>query len=471
MEASGGWKSAYAEAGIQKRDFLEDLRKQRDREKGRQGTGPLWLHLASQAKNLASSFDLIDILEAMKLFCSVRYEDYELYMRLLGEVPHYVKEASASQLCELLRLLARRRLRERNYVDMACAQLLVRIRLTDDQLSPRMLVKTANALALLECRSMPRFVEHFLRHLEHRVQELDSQLCCAMSTVFVCSYMCDALRRAFLHRCAETQAGFEGPNYELRNLSCTELVLRKEHHAFMASLPTYVTRFLDKIREYAQFDKWGSVVLPNTAVPDGPRGNDRAEMSQSLLRKASGNPVCTGGDVFSSDMHRDVSACLTHLGITHVNGVICGPYLLDIVSVDMVNPTRRIVYEVNAHHHFYEGTQMLVSDKRLRHRMLTRMGQKLHMVNAEDWRPLTAAHKMTFILKLQQAQQEENTREAQQQAAANTCRSPCRPLPSLRLETAKQPETFQLKSARDLKGPIRIPVPPSLRAKAALTAR
>ena len=26
-------------------------------------------------------------MEVLKLFCSVRYEDYELYMRLLGEVP------------------------------------------------------------------------------------------------------------------------------------------------------------------------------------------------------------------------------------------------------------------------------------------------------------------------------------------------------------------------------------------------
>merc|ERR1711979_49931 len=163
------------------------------------------------------------------------------------------------------------------------------------------------------------------------------------------------------------------------------------------------------------------------------------------------------GDVFNSDMHRDVSACLTHLGIEHENGVLCGPYLLDIVALDMVTPSKRIVYEVNSPHHYYEGTQALTAEKRLRHRMLGRLGNKLHMVNAEDWRPLSSSKKMTFILKLQQDQQEENSKEAKQQAAANTMRAP---LPTLKLEAAKQPEPFKLKSIRNLNAPIRVPVPP-----------
>merc|ERR1712157_618999 len=98
---------------------------------------------------------------------------------------------------------------------------------------------------------------------------------------------------------------------------------------------------------------------------------------------------------------------------------------------DMVNPHRRIVYEVNSLHHYYEATQALTAEKRLRHRLLGRLGQKLHMVNAEDWRKLTPAQKMTFMLKLQQDQQEANTIESKQQAAANTMRAP---LPALRLD-------------------------------------
>jgi len=462
--------SGYSEAGLQKRDFFFDLRKQRDREKGRQATGPLWMHLAAQAKNLASTFDLNELLEATKLFCSVRYDDYELYMRLLGEVPHYVKQANADQLCELIRLLARRRLRERNYVEMATAHLLQKIRVTDDTLPARLLVKTANSLAALECRSQPKFVEHFLRHMEHRVEELDATLCCQVSPVFVANYMSDALRRAYLKRCAEMQAGFHGPLYELRNLACTELLLRKEHHSFLVSLPAYVGRFLEKVRQHAAFDKWGSVTLPPASAPDGPKGCHRSEMSASLQMKASTATGGQRGDVFNSEMHRDVSACLTHLGIEHENGVLCGPYLLDIVALDMENPAKRIVYEINCPHHYYESTKVLTAEKRLRHRMLGRLGQRLHMVNADEWRPLTAAQKMTFILKMQQDRQDENAKEAKQQAAANTMRAP---LPALKLENVKPPDkaALKLKSLRDLNAPIRVPVPPSQRNRQALSAR
>merc|ERR1711972_22509 len=94
--------------------------------------------------------------------------------------------------------------------------------------------------------------------------------------------------------------------------------------------------------------------------------------------------------------------------------------------------------------------------------MIQRMGQKLHMVHAHDWAKLTAAQKMTFTLKLQHDQQDINVKDAKQQAAANTMRAP---LPALRLDSVKQPEPFKLKSIRDLKAPIRVPVPPSLRSK------
>merc|ERR1712118_24329 len=170
--------------------------------------------------------------------------------------------------------------------------------------------------------------------------------------------------------------------------------------------------------------------------PNGPKGNHRAEMNQSLQKKMSTATGGRSGDVFSSEMHKDVSACLTHLGVEHENGVLCGPYLLDIVALDMVNPSRRIVYEINSPHHYFEGTQTLTAEKRLRHRMLGRLGQKLHIVNPEDWKPLTSAQKMTFMNNLQQARQDENTEEAkQQQAAAKSARAP---LPALRLDAAKQ---------------------------------
>lgn len=463
----GAWKSQFAESGVLKNDFFADLRKQREREKGRQAVGPLWVHLASQAKGLASSLVLGELLEAMKLFCSVRYEDYELFLRLLGEMPHYMGSACAGQLCELIRLLARRRLRERNYVDMVAAQLLKKIRVTDDALPARMLVKTANAFAALECRAQPKFVEHFLRHIEHRIEELDGALCCLVSPLCVSTYMSDSLRCAYMKRCAETQAGFHAEEHDLRNMTFTELLLRKEHHSFVSALPTFVGRYLEKVRRHAQFDQWSAAAVPQALAPSGPRGSDREEVTQAMQKKSSAAAGGSSADVFSSQMHRDVSACLTHLGIVHENGALCGPFLLDIVATDMVNPAKRIVYEVNSPHHYYEGTEQLTAEKRLRHRLLGRLGQKLHMVSAHDWRPLTSAQKMKFILELQDAQQEENARDLKQQAAANVARAP---LPAIQLDAAKQLEPFALKSARDLSAKIRVPVPPSQRGLS-LTAR
>lgn len=462
LNNSGGvWKSGYTDAELQSRDFFMDLSRHRMKEKGRQATGPIWAHLATQAKNIAGDFDLSELLLAMKLFVSVRYEDYELYLRILGEIPRYIKTANSAQLCEFIRLLARRRLRERNYVDMVSALFLQKIRITDDALPARLLVKAANAFAALECRSHPKFVECFLRHIEHRIEELDAALCCMVSSLFVANYMSDALRRAYLKRCAETQAGFQGPDYELRNLAVVELVLRKEHHSFVASVPPYVARYLEKVRQHASFDKWGSVQLPLAVAPEGPRGAHRADMCNSLQYKMSTATGAKSNDVFNSDMHRDVSACLTHLGVEHENGVLCGAYLLDIVAIDMVNTAKRIVYEVNSPHHYYEGTQILLADKRMRHRLLGRLGQKLHMINSEEWRPLTTAQKMTFLLKVQQDQQEDNSRNLKQQTVAAATRAPLR---SLRPDAFTQAKGVKLKSIETLSSPIKVPVPPSKRS-------
>jgi hypothetical protein len=354
---------------------------------------------------------------------------------------------------------------------MVAAHLLQKIRVTDDHLPAKLLIKAANAFTALECRSQPKFVEHFLRHIEHRIEELDGELCCMVSPLCVSSFMSDALRRAYLKRCSETQAGFTGAMELIRNLAVTELLLRKEHHSFLASLPSYVNRFLAKVRSHADFDGWGAVSLPALPHPDGPKGTPRAEMSLALQRKASTAKGGQTGDVFNSDMHRDVSACLSHLGIEHENGALCGPFLLDIVAIDMVNPAKRIVYEVNSPHHYYESTQIITAEKRLRQRLLGRLGQKLHQVHAHDWRALSSGQKMKFMLSLQQDRQEENTRESQQQAAANVARSPIR---AIAYDSAKTPEAFKLKSAEEgTFGPIRVPAPPSQsqRARLALNRR
>lgn len=92
LEKGGQWLSSYSESGAQKRDFFQDLSRQRGRDKGSQAIGPIWVHLATQAKNIANDFDLQELLITLKMFTSVRYDDYELYMRLLGEIPRWPQQ-------------------------------------------------------------------------------------------------------------------------------------------------------------------------------------------------------------------------------------------------------------------------------------------------------------------------------------------------------------------------------------------
>merc|ERR550514_1366347 len=58
----GQWLSVYSETGVQKRDFFQDLRRQRGRDKGKEASGPVWQHLAVCAKNLAQEMQLPELL-------------------------------------------------------------------------------------------------------------------------------------------------------------------------------------------------------------------------------------------------------------------------------------------------------------------------------------------------------------------------------------------------------------------------
>ena len=115
---------------------------------------------------------------------------------------------------------------------MVAAHLLHKLRVSDS-ITMRLLVKTANALAALEplrksldllratevqvAAQVRRAFQPALRashrgtELAHpacfqlELQELDEEMCCLVSPVFLVNYMSDSLRRSFLKRCAEIQ--------------------------------------------------------------------------------------------------------------------------------------------------------------------------------------------------------------------------------------------------------------------------
>lgn len=430
------WKPFHALNAVPQRDLLVDLRRHRARTLAEGATqdsapvGPVWPHLAAKAKNLAGVFTMDELVEVTKNFASVRLGDTELYLALLGEIPRHLSEAPAASACEVIRILARLRLRERSYVDMLSTHLMPYMRAAADTVIPaRLFVQTGNALAALDVRTNSKFVLSFLRHFQFRIYEFNAELIELFSPLFVVQYMNDEARKVFLLRAAEVQAGFHGRPESVRNLTLIEFALRKEHHSCIASLPSFVPRYLDKIRQLATVHPSECLFIPKPPVShkavyqDGSRSQSqqfqlRAKVSSAhdQLPKLPGTAAASV-NVFSSSLHQDVSACLDHLGLAHENGVPAGPFLLDIVARNAEFPDHRIIYEIDTKSDYYLGTQMLTAEKKFRHQLLARLGYNGTHIAHHDWQHLSPAHRAQYLLQLQMKASERGsaTRRAQGQ--------------------------------------------------------
>jgi len=131
------------------------------------------------------------------------------------------------------------------------------------------------------------------------------------------------------------------------------------------------------LRQRGAADQWGAVGFPTPAANDaGMRGKSH--------------------DFFSSEMHQEVSSCLSHVAVVHENGVPSGPFLLDIITTDKA---RRVIFEINAPQHYYEGSDRLLAQRRFRQRLLKYSGHHLHMVNAPAWTSLTKSEKVKLLFQ------------------------------------------------------------------------
>merc|ERR1719426_508399 len=77
--------------------------------------------------------------------------------------------------------------------------------------SPLQLLEIGNALALLDARPPARFVETFQEEFAIAIPLLAREDCEMASPVFFLTLLNDKLKRAFLERCAEVQAGLDVP--------------------------------------------------------------------------------------------------------------------------------------------------------------------------------------------------------------------------------------------------------------------
>jgi hypothetical protein len=413
------WKPFHAVHAVPQRDLLVDLRRHRSRTLSEGATqagapiGPVWPHLAAKAKNLAGVFTIDEILEAMKLFASVRYGDTELYLMLLGELPRLLPEAPAITACEVIRLLGRVRLRERSYVEMLTVFLMPFLRAAADAGIPaRVFVQTGNALAALDIRTHGKFLSTYLRHFQFRILEFTAELIELFSPLFVVRYMNDEARKVFLQRAAETNAGFHGRPGSARNLALIEFALRREHHSLISVLPSFVPRYLDKIKHLAVIQRDECVYLPRPAVSakivyaEGIKSQSQMFSLRAKVSTAHEQMPQLPGvsrpsvNVFSSSMHEDVSSCLDHLGILHENGIPAGPFLLDICARNAEYPDHRVIFEVDDPSKYYLGTQLLTAEATMRHQLLGRIGYNGIHIAHYDWNHLSPAHRAKYLLGL-----------------------------------------------------------------------
>lgn len=244
-------------------------------------------------------------------------------------------------------------------------------------------------------------MEVYQEQLALAIPRLSAELCELVSPSLALSQLCnDPLRRAFLDRCAEvgagqpitdivnnehTQAMPDIPSYHeetakrrrrlkhLRNIYVIEASVRKEHFSFFTSLPEKVRTHLDSLHADA-------LKLPREEI---------------------------------TPFARQVAEVLNQLGVDCELSKPCGPLGLHVVAkaTNSRADCKEMVYECNDVDSYYsdpqaakDGAPVLTAPTKLRHKLLPRMGVKLTHVNVWEWRQMSDAHRVNFMVKLQSLQ-------------------------------------------------------------------
>jgi len=261
------------------------------------------------------------------------------------------------------------------------------------------LVHLGNALSQLCGNYPPRFLEIYQEQLSLAIPCLSQEECELVSpTLAMSQLMHDPLRRAFLERCAQIEAGKpaflerleEGAAPDIstyhkqvasqrrrskyfRNVYIIEASIRKDTFSFFASLPADVRAYLDRLHA------------------------DACQLSHE------------GVSSFTSQ----VAAVLDQLGVVCDTGRMCGPICLHVVSKS-TNPHAdcdEVVYECSDTSSFYSLPQddrskprQLTATSKMRHRLLQRLGVQLRHISIWEWQDMTEAQRINYMVKLQSLQ-------------------------------------------------------------------
>jgi len=383
--------------------------------------------VASRLKPLLPNFSLEQLVRTMGLFCSVRYEDHDFYLHILGEIPVQVRGSSPQLLTKCLRILGKLRLNEETYLELFSMEVMNLIRAarpagraprrpptrivaadaadvkappppskprTPAPFTARMLIQIGNSLTQLSSKHAPRFMDAYQEQLALAIPTFSQEECELVTPALALSpLMPDTLRRAFLERCAEVNAGASLPDpgatvapdieryqkdaAELRrrqksylNIFFLEASLRKETFAFFTSLPAEVRSYLERLHDVAS----------------------------QLPRPEPGR------------LASQVAAVLDQLGVRCDLHRRAGPLPLHVVA-QTSNPraeVEEIVYECCEADCYCALRQddksaapQPTTSTKLRHKLLSRLGVQLIQINIWEWNRLSEAQRINYMVKLQ----------------------------------------------------------------------
>jgi hypothetical protein len=441
--------AAIPGAGTPEAEVLRKLEDAKRKKALGESVSPVLLKdLATQVKPLLPGMTLDRLCRVLRLFCSARHEDCDLYLRILGEIPVQVRGITAEQLTDCVRVMCRLRLQEETYLELFSMEAMNMIRAGSRKsgrvprrppvlakkvdsaalpatapdgtaltpvppAAPRtpppsasvalapftttQLVQLGNALSQLGAKHNARFLDVFQEQLSVAIPRFSLEDCELVSpTLALSQLMPDPLRRAFLERCKQVDAGrpLEAPDTttaapdisefqrnaesrkrrvkHFRNIFIVETCVRKETFSFFSSLPAEVRMYLDKVHEQGQ----------------------RLEHE--------------GPSFFASQ----IAAVLDQLGVVCDMRRMAGPLDLHVVT-KATNPNAQaeeVVYECSDEGAYYAARQddkaapEYAANTKLRHRLLQRMKVQLVHISAREWQQLGEAQRVNYMVKLQSLQ-------------------------------------------------------------------
>jgi len=412
---------------------LEDVK--RRKALGEKPSSVLLRDLAARVKPLLPGMDIERLVHTLRLFTSARYEDHDLYLRILGEIPVQVRGISEEKLTTCVRVLRRLRLPEETYLELFSmeAMNMIRAKRRPQARAPRRppvvapratqeasaasggltpkppstpppeapipfstteLVHMGNALTMLGAKHPVRFMDVYQEQLGLAIPKMTQQECELVSPNLATSQlMPDSLRRAFLERCAKVDAGQAltvedgqaAPDIAQYQREADLRRRRVKHHRniyiFEASVRKETFSFFSslppEIRSYL----------------------DRLHEAADRLPRENPTPLAV-----------QVAAVLDQLGVGAETGRSAGPLGLHVVA-KATNPradVKDIVYECNDTQAFYAVRQddkgaspQLTASTKLRHRLLQRLGVQLVHINIWEWQHMGEAQRVNYMVKLQ----------------------------------------------------------------------